>query len=160
MREGLCLLRTFRRCSFRCLLPHLSLRDIFPRWGRTVPQRIVFPALQYSVLSPSSDSRLAGDGGCHLPPLGEGLLAFNQKTTDSGGHLYMTVALIRKKADILGRTSGTESTTSSLLSASKSSLTELFRNSKPEDAYFLGTADLLSAQESRPGRAAFLLDAI
>ena len=126
-----------------------------------MPQRIVFPALQYSVLSPSSDSRLAGDGGCHLPPLGEGLLAFIQKkTTDSGGHLYMTVALIRKKADVLGRTSGTESTTSSLLSASKSSLTELFRNSKPEDAYFLGTADLLSAQESRPGRAAFLIDAI
>ena len=34
MRESVCLLRAFRRCSFRCLLPHLSLRDIFPRWGK------------------------------------------------------------------------------------------------------------------------------
>ena len=49
----------------------------------------------------------------------------------------MTGALTRIKADVLGRPSGTESTTSSLLSASKYNIADIFRELKPEDACFL-----------------------
>ena len=53
------------------ILPHLSLRDIFPRWGKNFTgegsSATLFPTLLLSLSSPSSVASR------HLPPLGEEL---------------------------------------------------------------------------------------
>lgn len=59
-----------------------------------------------------------------------------KKTSDYGSRLYMTVAMTKIEADVLGRTIGRRQA-SSLISASEYSLPELFQNINPTDKHFL-----------------------
>ena len=59
-----------------------------------------------------------------------------KKSSDAGGRLYLTVALTKIEADVLGSTPD-KSQPHSLISASKYSLTDLFSKINPKDKHFL-----------------------
>lgn len=78
-----------------------------------------------------------------------------KKSSDVGGRLYMTVALTKIEADVLGSAPETIQTRS-LISASNYSLADIVREINPEDAHFLKYLpdDMLSpAQVAAKNRA-------
>lgn len=59
-----------------------------------------------------------------------------KNTSDTGGRLYLTVALTKINADVFGRTSGNKPSTSSLVSADYS-LADIIKEINPQDKHFL-----------------------